>query len=253
MFINLQKIDSFYKGDLGRIAHGAIAPVLNSVLLGTARNDDFCICSSGCFPFLNVIQKKYSKVPLMTYQEQIVWPEDAKENCILNDRHYWPFRAEQADCVVMIHDLEFAEDPEIHLREAWRVLKGEGRLILIVPNRAGQWASHDNSPFGQGYPYSTEQLSRGLAKAHFRIDDVHRALFHGPRLPKSLFGEIYEWARAHVTRACLFPAGVFVVEASKHVYAPTKGLKEATMEKAGKILFPQAQPTSKLNGKNRHV
>ena len=38
------------------------------------------------------------------------------------------------------------------LRECWRVLRDDGRLLVVVPNRLGSWALFDHTPFGQGRP-----------------------------------------------------------------------------------------------------
>ena len=66
--------------------------------------------------------------------------------------------------------LETAERVRPLLREMWRVLAPEGRLILVVPNRRGVWARLDKTPFGQGRPYSRRQLEALLiAFARSRI------------------------------------------------------------------------------------
>ena len=42
--------------------------------------------------------------------------------------------------------LEWSEKPRDLLRELWRVLAPNGRLLLVVPNRRGLWARVDTTP-----------------------------------------------------------------------------------------------------------
>ena len=62
----------------------------------------------------------------------------------------------------------------------WRVLSPEGRLMLVVPNRRGVWARLDNTPFGQGRPYSRRQLEVLVRDALFTPLDLSGALYLPP-------------------------------------------------------------------------
>jgi hypothetical protein len=98
----------------------------------------------------------------------------------------------------------------------WRVLKPEGRLLLIVPNRRGVWARLDNTPFGHGRPYSRAQLERLLSDALFTPLEWASALFMPP-LDRPW---LVRWATAFErVGARLWPgfAGVIIVEARKEL------------------------------------
>jgi len=104
------------------------------------------------------------------------------------------------------------------LREVWRVLTSEGRLVVVAPNRAGLWAHFESTPFGHGRPYSRAQLQSLLRDSLFAVERWDSALFmppFGSRRPRSGRG----WER--VGRR-LWPrlAGVHIVEATKSLYAP---------------------------------
>ena len=102
------------------------------------------------------------------------------------------------------------------LREMWRVLAPEGRLLIIVPNRRGVWARFDTTPFGHGRPYS-----RGPARAAAVGGPVHAhrvvvGAAHAARRPQWLL----RWATAFERMgARLWPAfaGVVIVEARKEL------------------------------------
>lgn len=94
-----------------------------------------------------------------------------------------PFDDLKFDRILMIHALETSEDKNTLLRQVWKVLKDDGVLLLIVPNRAGLWAHTDNSPFGQGTPFSRRQIDRWLANACFRAERHEDALYIPPPVP----------------------------------------------------------------------
>ena len=97
----------------------------------------------------------------------------SEEDCL-------PFADLTFDRILLVHGLEMAENARRLLREAWRVLKDDGRLLVVVPNRSGMWAYWDSTPFGHGLPYSTGQLGRLLAGALFRVERRDAALWMPP-------------------------------------------------------------------------
>jgi SAM-dependent methyltransferase len=118
-----------------------------------------------------------------------------------------------------VHCLEGSEQVRKLLRELWRVLKPEGSLLIVVPNRRGVWARMDRTPFGHGQPYSRSQLERSLRDALFSSVDWSSALFMPP-VERGLLlrmGMAIERVGARVWP--LF-AGVIIVEARKELASP---------------------------------
>ena len=75
----------------------------------------------------------------------------------------------------MVHALEHAEDPRETLKEMWRVLAPNGRLVIVVPNRRGLWASFEHTPFGSGRPYSRGQLIASFERGELHARTVGRS------------------------------------------------------------------------------
>ncbi|MEM6467038.1 MAG: methyltransferase domain-containing protein [Pseudomonadota bacterium] len=124
------------------------------------------------------------------------------------------------DHVVMVHSLEFAEKPGRFLREVWRVMADGGRLLAVVPNRLGFWASFESTPFGNGRPFAKAQLEGQLASA-LLSPLVWESLLHVPPMnQRSLVGLS---AKVEPLGRALWPAlgGVHVVEVEKTVYGAT--------------------------------
>ena len=148
------------------------------------------------------------------------WPHDA-ENCVaLSERAELPIETNSVDRVIMVHDLEFAEFLKPSLQEIWRVLKSNGRLMLVVPNRRGFWARADWSPFGHGTPYSASQLTYFLRDNLFVHERTEEALFMPPiqYSPVLKAAGLFERGGRNMLP---FVAGVHIVEASKQIYAAT--------------------------------
>ena len=134
------------------------------------------------------------------------------------DEEQLPFADLSIDRILLIHGLENAENARRMLREAWRVLKDDGRLLVVAPNRVGMWAHVESTPFGQGRPYSPGQISRLLAASLFRVERRDTALY----MPPSHLRIVLRSARLieRVGRG-LAPrlAGVTITDAVKDVYA----------------------------------
>lgn len=128
-----------------------------------------------------------------------------------------PFETNSMDRVWLMHDLEFAHDPNAHMSEIYRVLKSSGRFIMIVPNRGGAWTHADWSPFGQGRPYNLRQLQKLLADNRFTIETSRETLFTPPIRHKAILktAKIFEKAGSFLP----LPAGLNIIESSKQIYA----------------------------------
>jgi SAM-dependent methyltransferase len=113
---------------------------------------------------------------------------------------------------------EFVAELVAVFREVRRVLRDDGRLLLVVPNRTGLWAHLDRTPFGHGQPYSRGQIERLLARHLFRAERREAALF----VPPYGLGRIGSAAPALEGAGrtlCPRLAGVFIVEAEKDLFA----------------------------------
>jgi Methylase involved in ubiquinone/menaquinone biosynthesis len=108
------------------------------------------------------------------------WPASRPNASAAAEEDCLPLADVSIDRLLLIHGLEHAESARRMLREAWRVLRPEGRMIVVVPNRASLWAYLERTPFGHGQPYSAAQLGRLLAGSLFRVERRDVALLIPP-------------------------------------------------------------------------
>ena len=129
-----------------------------------------------------------------------------------------PFPDLVFDRILVIHGVEPVDQDGRLLREIWRVLKDDGRIMVVAPNRTGLWAHLDRTPFGQGQPYSQGQIGRLLAGAMFRPERRDAALFTPPTTWRPIL-RLAPVCEA-VGRALFWDlAGVTLTEAVKDTYA----------------------------------
>ena len=122
------------------------------------------------------------------------------------------------DRVLLVHGLEAADSPRALLREVWRVLKDDGRLLVVAPNRMGLWAHVESTPFGQGQPYSPGQIGRLLKAQMFRVERREFALYVPPTKLRLVWRSAHWWEQFGRTIAPHL-GGVTLTEASKDAYA----------------------------------
>jgi SAM-dependent methyltransferase len=144
------------------------------------------------------------------------WPPDGPGLSCTAEEDSLPFADLSFDRVLMVHGIEAAENARAMLREVWRVLRDDGRLLVVAPNRSGIWAHAESTPFGQGQPYSPGQIGRLLARSLFRVERRETALFVPPMQSRLVLRGARLWESGG--RAAPRFAGVTITEATKDLY-----------------------------------
>ena len=174
-------------------------------------------------PYLRPFRDEAERVfALMPAQQGVLhWPGEGRNLVALADEGELPLEDVSVDRVLLVHGLECSEQLRPMLHEIWRVLTGNGRLLVVVPNRRGLWARLERTPFGHGHPYSSSQLSRLLRANMFTPTLTTRALYVPPYpwrvVQRSAYGIEDIGARWFKQLG-----GVVIIEASKQIYATTK-------------------------------
>ena len=169
--------------------------------------------------------------------------------------------ANSVDALFLPHTLEFEPEPHSVLREAERVLIGEGHLIVLGFAPLGLWGlrhrlQRSSFPPGLAELWSAARLSDGLRVLGFEVESVRRYLCVWPsqRLQSTAAGAALErtgdWlgrvaggGRA-VPSAPKILAGAYMLSARKRVYAPTRVLH--VRRRAPRFTQALARPTASL-------
>lgn len=169
-------------------------------------------------PFLGEAERVTALMPAQ--QGAIFWPPDERGLVSICADAELPIETNSIDRLLIVHGLQSSESLDAVLRESWRVLTGQGRLILVVPNRTGIWARVDSTPFGHGTPYSVGQIRHLLKEYMFVPERAERALFVPPGASRLLLATAPAWEKVGHRFFNAF-GGVNIVEASKQLYAGT--------------------------------
>lgn len=220
MDVDVAELRQFYTSPLGAIARRIVA---NRVRARWRRTEGLSVVGLGyAIPFLGSFQGQSHVVGALMPASQgaLVWPQSGRSRTVMVEEDRLPLADNSVDRLLVVHLLERAggRAPAL-LREMWRVLKPEGRILLVVSNRRGLWARRDATPFGHGQPFSRGQLERLLVHAMFSPLDWGGAL-HVPPLDRRMFVKSATAFERMGTRFWPSFAGVLMVEARKEMVAP---------------------------------
>jgi len=243
MQMNAQSLKTFYASPEGAVTRDILTASIKGIW-----PDLKGLRTLGCgyaMPYLdlNNAERIIAAVPYSNANEH--WPEEGGNKLCSCAANALPFETNSIDRVLLVHGLQYTQNPCEDLTEIYRVLKSNGRLIIITPNRSGLWARGDWSPWGQGRPFSRGQLLKLLDECQFTIEKTKEALYTPPlrngALPK--IANAFEKFGKYTP----LPGGVHIVEASKEIYARAdKGTKAPALVKPF-IPKPAANPLNRAD------
>ncbi|MBS0470252.1 MAG: methyltransferase type 11 [Proteobacteria bacterium] len=241
MLLDAAELADFYESPMGLLTRRIIARQLRTTWPETRGAS---VLGYGfAVPYLRVFQGEAERVvaAMPAHQGVVAWPPDRPLSTLV-DEDALPFPDGFFNRILVVHGIEGAEAARPLLRQLWRILAPDGRLLLVAANRASLWAQLERSPFAIGRPFSRGELDRLLRSALFEPLSWSRALyvppFRGRRLARTGMG----WDRV-LRRIAPGLSGVHIVEAGKTFYGavPVRARKSAPQWKA-------AQPAALRDG-----
>jgi SAM-dependent methyltransferase len=220
MRVDVLALQRFYASPLGAVALRAGVRRLNAIW---PKADGLDVLGVGYpAPYLEGYRAKARRVVTMMPAEQGAerWPAEGAALTALGEETRLPFMDAVFDRVLLVHGLEESDAAHPMLREVWRVMAPEGRLVVIAANRWSWWAQADATPFGRGRPYSRAQLADLLADAMFQPVASARALYAPPMAWSPFVRTADAFERVGEV---MWPAqgGLVLMEAVKRLYATT--------------------------------
>lgn len=215
MQLDVKDLSDFYQRPIGVRVRRILSRRIRACWPDVSRQT---VCGIGfATPYLGFLRHEASRVcALMPAGQGVIgWPNGANLAALIDDRAL-PLRDASVDRLLLVHHLELCGAERPVLREIWRVLAPEGRLLVIVPNRRGVWARRDTTPFGYGRPYSRGQIEGLLAGALLMPEACHYAL---ATPPIELAGMWSSWLSLEQIGSRLWSpfSGVIMVEAVKEI------------------------------------
>lgn len=243
MTTDVTRLIQYYKSPLGRISRALV----REQVIGLAENvTGLRVLGLGfATPYLRFSLDKAERVIAFMPERQGAssWPREGPSHTVLCDPLEMPLSDAAIDLTIAVHAFEHVADAEELMRELWRVTAPNGQLIIVVPRRRGIWAQRDNTPFGQGNPYSGSQLEK-LLRDHSFIPEAWRDGLFLPPFQSSL---VLKSTRFFERAGRLFgPAmsGVICVRARKEAFPAVPRRRKAERYVRVPGLAPQTARSS---------
>lgn len=237
MRVDVLALQRFYASPLGDAARRMTARRL-AALWPSAEGLD--VLGLGyATPYIERFRSQARRVVALMPAEQGVepWPAGGACGSALADEARLPFIDAVFDRVLVVHALEESNALRPMLREIWRVMAPEGRLVVVAANRWSLWAQSDATPFGHGRPFSRRQLAALLADSMFEPVASARALYAPPSHWTAFVRAADAFERVG---ELVWPAlgGLVLMEAVKRLYA-------STARSQGRVLLAKASERSR--------
>jgi len=242
MHLDVLDLRSFYyRTALGRVAQRAIrdqvAACWPDVTGQTVVGFGFAV--PVLRPFLAGARRVIALMP--GPQGVMPWPAGEANLSVLCEETAWPLQTGFVDRLVLLHGLETSENPSAVLDEAARGLRPGGRMLVSVPNRAWLWWRREVKPLGFWLPYTAAQMEAQLKRHGFTPERSLTVLHAPPSQAKVWLRTAALWEQVG-RRLPWLSGGVLMIEASKQVYAPTRGGLGALVRRPLKALEGVGQP-----------
>jgi len=235
---NVVTLRQFYSSALGQLSKTGLTRAIRA--RWPELNGDLLVGIGYANPFLRSYLREEEDgamwlIPIMpAAQGAICWPHHQYNRALLSDELRLPVANNVANRLLLVHALENTGHVAQMVEECWRVLCPGGRMLVVVPNRRGLWASSPHTPFSYGHPYSVTQLREALCPPErFTHIDTSYALHFMPH-PHGLWRRLAMPLQA--VGHYLFGGfgGVIVMEVEKQIYA---GIKEPRKKLAPQPVF----------------
>ncbi|CAO5679680.1 MAG: hypothetical protein HEEMFOPI_01688 [Holosporales bacterium] len=181
MDCSIKTLHAFYHSPLGDVVRTVIEKKVSHFLNGDQHHR--VILGVGyAHPFLSpsIIENNTVLSFMPDSIGACVWPTAENNKVALVHDWMLPLANQSVDVICIVHALEFVQQTEAFFHELWRILKKDGKIILIAPNRRGLWSRFEHTPFGFGRPYTMTQAQEILSNYGFITTQKERFLTFPP-------------------------------------------------------------------------
>lgn len=241
--LNALHLKQFYASDLGELTRAYLQTHMAKMW---PRNDDDTQLALG-YPTVLWRKEHIPKNLILVMpaeQGAVRWPRHEANKTIVSRDADLPVPGNTINRVILLHSLEFSPHISELMKEVYRVLVPNGRVMIIAPNRLGLWARSSQSPFGYGRPFSTAEIKSLLEDTGFTFRRHRTTLFMPPTHRRLLLkaSKVVEFFGQFFLPMC---GGVHMVEAEKQIYSGVMQPIRNTVRKT--IKAPVAAVPTQMN------
>ena len=131
-------------------------------------------------------------------------------------RHQLGKIPKQFDLVFAIHSLEYASCPTHFLQEIWKMLKPEGRLVVILPTQQSIW--HNRLEVPARFLHKPRELKRLFEDSYLTLVKRRDFLFASPSLVDTSAFTCFFMKKVLKLFSLPFGGHMMILEAQKSVF-----------------------------------
>ena len=213
-FANLEK---FYNESLGQTVKCLLSIQLKKYWKDTRGKKILGIGFAN--PLLDELDKDADRIiSLMPFKQGRSHWRGRKGNLSISAKEYnLPFPDNFFDRVIILHGLESCSHERDFLREVWRILEDEGKVLIITPKPLSFWVFSRCSPFYKSRVYSASKLKYILNNVLF-VTLRHTSVLFAPPFRNSKFLNFIKKNEKNGTKFFPFLCGLNFMEAQKQRY-----------------------------------
>ncbi len=179
MWVDVLRLRDWYRTRTGCVAAGVVNDYIRK--LWPALHGKKVLSLGYGLPYLEGYQDDPFVFAAMPAQMGVIhWPASGDSRTLMTWEAELPFVDETFDYILLTHALEFSGNPDYLMQELARVLKPDGRVLIVVPNRLGVWSRREITPFARGRPFSTLELNKLIRRNGFVVSQSVYGLFVPP-------------------------------------------------------------------------
>ncbi len=216
--VNVVELRQFYLSALGKIAARPLRRALRDYWAEASQ--DHLVTLGFVLPYIESFPKNcvWDVSLMLARQGAIYWPPEGHNRTVLTRGGLLPLPNGQTNRILVIHALEYSQNPAELIKELWRILVPGGRVLLVVPNRRSLWAQAEGTPFSSGQPYSLPQLYQLVTEQGFTLVKSSTSLF-APPLQSRFFQRLAPFFECVGKIFLPHFGGVLLLEVEKQIYA----------------------------------
>ena len=165
----LTSLSEFYKSDIGK----GFALKISQIISDDVDYKNANVLALGfCEPILDILYFKNLYCAIPNGYPQFHWPKIRPFKTVVVDERRMPFLPESWDVVIIMHVAEFLHNNRNFLKEMSRILKKNGKLILVCINKNNfNFLNKDTISVG-GVVHNKSELIDQLSEEHFSVNNV---------------------------------------------------------------------------------
>lgn len=232
MWIDVKDWQRFFDSQMGRTYLHLIQPSI--VAKCTHLKDQKVLGIGFALPYLDMLSQQGEDraciAAMPSYLGACHWPDNKPNRVALVDETRLPFADNYFDMIIVAHCLEFSGHQHSLLREIWRILNNQGKIMVLSANKLSLWSSIGKTPLTQGGSFTSSQLLYLLQSNLFIPTSFQQDLYMPPFQWCARNRSVAKFLNKTVGGVLPAAGGIILAEAYKQTIIPPK------VEKAGSWL-----------------